>query len=81
MQRILHMGAEIQQKRVNRVVPLRGTPRCLSESVGCAALHPRLLTGDRYAVDVVSPEMDVEMRELQIRNPKHEIRNRCEIRN
>ncbi len=37
--------------RDQQVVPLRGTHRVReSGSAGCAALHPRLFTGDRYAV-------------------------------
>ena len=36
---------------MNPVVPLRGTCEAHgSGSVGCAALHARLFTGDRYAV-------------------------------
>ena len=38
--------------RTKLVVPLRGTMGVLAwESVGCAALHPRLFEGDRYAVE------------------------------
>jgi hypothetical protein len=36
---------------MNPVVPLRGTRKArASESVGCAALHPRLFKCNRYAV-------------------------------
>jgi len=42
---------------VKSVVPLRGTGEAYeSEPVGSAALHPRLLEGDRYAVAILSNE-------------------------
>jgi hypothetical protein len=41
---------------VNAVVPLRGTRKASgSDSAGCAALHPQLFKGDRYAVATYGP--------------------------